>query len=131
MPTTRQLRVQVFTGIIMGATGVIYFMLDTAVGSTVVIAPHPIIFPLTNVPGGASGSKSPGTIVPHKSKALRNASQNLWHATAELGAQLEALKPAIFSPTSTVEYTVVLAQPRILFISRISRGKWRGINSLY
>jgi hypothetical protein len=98
MPTTAQLRAEVFTGLIHGATGVIYFALDnwtTRNAQVIGIAANP----LTSYPNA-----NPGDAVASASDIA--ASQALWNGTVALNSELERLKPVILSPSTNLVYQV-------------------------
>jgi len=98
MPTPTKLRGMVFTSIIHGATGVIYFGFDSAIlrdGNCVGIAPHPSASYAVN-------RFKPLTV----SNDSLIESEALWKSVVRLNAQLEKLKPAILSPTSSLPYFV-------------------------
>ena len=83
-----------------GASGIIHFALDswvTRVAQVVGISPQ-TPFMTSNRFGGATPINA--------SASLQRASQLLWSAASQLNHELEALAPAILSPTSASDYTV-------------------------
>ncbi len=99
LPTPDQLRGMVFTGLIHGATGIIYFAYDswvTRAWDVVGIAPE------TPVSHGVHHAATPGEV--RRSRAL-------WAGTRALNAELDRLTPQLLSPTATVSYTVSSAGP--------------------
>ena len=112
MPTERQLRIQAYAGVVHGATGIIYFALDPLIQTM-----GAGIAPQSNTATGVyNGQATDNTIVPgdpryapYRSPALINASESLWRASTVLNAELTALAPALFSPTSSVHYSVAFA----------------------
>jgi hypothetical protein len=87
MPNQAQLRIQAFTALIHGATGLFYFLLENAktpVG-------------LVGIAPPAQGCNSSGQITP---------SETLWCATVALNGELTRMKGVILSPTSIDTYTV-------------------------
>lgn len=96
LPTPAQERCMVYTSIIHGATGIIYFVLDSYVARNsgdIGIAPSPL--------ADYSGT---GDIQANTTQ-LR-ASRDLWYAVKNLNSQLAALRPSILSPTSKEPYEV-------------------------
>lgn len=103
MPSEAQLRVQAYTAVVLGASGIIHFALDswvTRVGQVIGIGPR-TPFMTSNANGGG---------VPlNASTSSRHASQLLWAAATRLNAELSALEPAILSRTSTAQYNVAFS----------------------
>jgi len=102
LPSGREMRAQVYTGIVHGATGVIYFAMDsyiTRAGAVVGITPLAL---------GAQTYDDPSTSDAHTaaSPSLLEMSANLWDKVAELNSELLALTPMLFSPTARTGYTV-------------------------
>jgi hypothetical protein len=100
MPTASQLRAEVFAAIVHGATGIIYFALDSVAsrGAHVIgISPSP----LASYPGHNAGDvvATPGDI---------SSSKALWNATVALNSELQRLQNVILSPTATLPYEVVV-----------------------
>lgn len=96
MPTPRQLRCMVYTSIVHGATGVMYFALDsfaTRTGSVVGMSPDP--------------SPSYGRGIVATEDQLRM-SRDLWHAAESINKQIDLLRPALLSPTEKIPYQVDL-----------------------
>ena len=100
MPTEAQLRVQAYTAVVLGASGLIHFALDswvTRVGQVIGIGPR--------TPFMTSNDNGGGTPL-NASESSRHASQLLWGAATRLNAEMSALESAILSPTSTAPYSV-------------------------
>jgi len=100
IPSADQERCMVYTSIIHGATGIIYFILDTYVSreaSCIGLAPNPL--PDYGHPSGVIAD----------SNQLR-ASRALWYGVKALNSQLAQLRPAILSPTSSEPYEVYIDQ---------------------
>jgi len=96
-PTEQQLRTQVYAGIVSGATGIAYFTWDnsSARGMNVIgIAPSP------------PASYIQGQPVARPEQLLQSA--QLWKAVAQINAELAQLSGAILSPTSSLDYTLVI-----------------------
>ena len=103
MPTEAQLRVQAYSAVVFGASGIVYFALDSwvaRVGQVVGMGPR--------TPYMTSNQNGGGTPV-NASQSDRHASRLLWHAATRLNAELTALAPAILSPTSDAMYTVAFS----------------------
>jgi hypothetical protein len=98
MPTPIQLRAEVFTALVHGATGIFYFIYDNAVarGNCVIgISPNP------QVDYGPTG--------PCRTQAMPSditASQTLWNEAVTLNSELARLQNVILSPTATSSYQV-------------------------
>lgn len=96
MPTTRQLRCMVYTAIVHGATGVMYFALDshaTRTGSVVGMSPAP------------RASYGEGIVATEDQVRM---SRDLWEAAAAINKQIDSLRPALLSPTDSISYQVDL-----------------------
>lgn len=96
MPTTRQLRCMVYTAIVHGATGVMYFALDshaTRIGSVVGMSPAP------------RASYGEGIVATEDQMRM---SRDLWQAAAMINKQIDSLRPALLSPTESISYQVDL-----------------------
>ncbi len=96
MPTPAQERCMVYTSIIHGATGIMYFVLDSYVSrnsSCIGIAPNP----LQDYSG--IGDLQADLI-------QKRASRDLWNGVKSLNSELIALRSSILSPTSTEPYEV-------------------------
>ncbi len=96
IPSPAEESCMVYTSIIHGATGIIYFIFDSYVSreaSCIGMAPNPL--PDYGHPAGVVAS----------SVQLR-ASRALWFGVKNLNSQLAALRPTILSPTSTEPYEV-------------------------
>lgn len=94
MPSPAQLRAMAYASLVHGATGVMYFALDSWVtrsGSVVGMAPHA----LPNY-----GKDLIAT------EAQLRGSRNLWDAAVALNRELDVLRPALLSPTADVPYSV-------------------------
>jgi hypothetical protein len=98
MPTAAELRAEVFTAVVHGATGITYFILDNGVarGNCVIgISPNP------QVDYGPTG--------PCRTQASQSdidASKALWNGTVSVNSELTRLQSAILSPTATANYQV-------------------------
>ncbi len=99
LPTPDQLRGMVFTGLIHGATGIIYFVYDSWVTRAWDVVG---IAPATPVSHGVHHPATPDEA--RESRAL-------WAGTRDLNAELHRLTPQLLSPTATVSYTVTVAGP--------------------
>jgi hypothetical protein len=98
MPTPTQLRAEVFTAIVHGATGIIYFALDSAaVRNAQVIG-------IASSPPPSYPSQPPANAVATSDTIA--AAGALWRATARLNAELERLQKVILSRTATLSYQV-------------------------
>jgi hypothetical protein len=96
-PTEMQLRAEVYAGIARGATGIGYMTWDsseTRNNDLIGMAPNP---PASYVQGQTEAT--PEQLVQ---------SQTLWLAAQQINSELVTLTPAILSPTSTVDYSVVI-----------------------
>ncbi|HEY2586320.1 MAG TPA: hypothetical protein VGI81_11205 [Tepidisphaeraceae bacterium] len=96
MPSTRQLRCMVYTAIVHGATGIMYFALDSHVtrfGSVVGMAPTP--------------RASYGANLVATAEQLRM-SRELWDESVTINKEIESLRPALLSPTEKTHYDVAL-----------------------
>jgi hypothetical protein len=101
MPTPAQLRAEVFAAVVHGATGIIYFALDSWASRSawvIGIASSALdVYPNHN-PGDSVAT--PADIA---------ASAALWGETVQLNQELQRLQSAILSPTSKLPYTVAIA----------------------
>ncbi|MCT7977400.1 hypothetical protein [Laspinema olomoucense] len=100
LPDAREERAMVYSAIVHGSTGIIYFALDSWVtrnGSVIGIAPDTLI---EYQGGGDSWLVA--------SEELLNQSTNLWNEVVSLNDELQQLKPIILSPTSHQEYKVYI-----------------------
>ena len=98
MPTPRQLRCMLYTSLVHGATGILYFALDSWVprdGGCIGMAPDP----LADYKGG--GTKP--TIATGDQVRMSRA---LWESAVALNRELAQLRPALLSPTARVPYEV-------------------------
>ncbi len=96
MPSSRQLRCMAYTSIVHGATGLMYFALDSWVtrnGSVVGMAPD--------------ATASYGQDLVATADQLR-LSRELWQAAVALNREIEQLRPALLSPTAKLPYEVHL-----------------------
>jgi hypothetical protein len=97
MPTPRELRAMTFAAFIHGATGTIDFALDSLVtreADVVGIAPDP-----------ATAYQPSGFIA---TQDQLRASRDLWNGAAALNKEIKKLTPVLLSPTSKIEYHVLL-----------------------
>lgn len=110
-PTPAQMRAQVYTAIVHGATGISYFAWDTYISrqpDLIGIAPNPL----------ADGYVAPGTGGPYQATATPEQIQKsaaLWNAVSDINAELQDLAPSIFSPT--VDSTDLTYTPQIRNLS--------------
>jgi len=98
MPTPTQLRAEVYTAVIHGATGIIYFAVDnfaTRGAQVIGIAANP----RTTYPG-----QNPGDAVATSSDII--ASQTLWNGAVSLNSELQRLQSVILTPTANLSYQV-------------------------
>jgi hypothetical protein len=96
MPSTRQLRCMVYTAIVHGATGIMYFALDshvTRAGAVVGMAPAP--------------RASYGANLVATADQLR-ISRALWDESVVINKEIESLRPALLSRTEKIPYDVAL-----------------------
>lgn len=106
-PSPVQLRAEVYTALIHGATGITYFGLDSYIsrGGTVIgISPDPRLDNYT--PPGTPGGGITATPL-QVQKSLQ-----IWNAVAATNLELEALTPVLLSPTisaSELAYSVQLS----------------------
>jgi hypothetical protein len=101
MPSVTQLRAEVFTALVHGATGIFYFILDNPIarGNNVIgIAPHPQHDYCPPSPPPCTWLKATPNDV--------TASTNLWNGTVALNAELTRLQSVILSPTATLTYQI-------------------------
>jgi hypothetical protein len=95
----------VYAAFVHGASGLLSFARDGFVmrnGGNLGISPHPVdTYP--NCTFGSVPCLTPSA----SAKAL---AQNAWTAVSHVNAELAALKPALLSPTSTINYTVDVLQ---------------------
>ena len=104
MPEARTLRAMAYAAVVHGATGLIYFAFDSFVtrdDGILGIAPAPRSDYGVTVDYNLDG-KAPLIA----SDAALDRSRKLFGAVAELNVEMAALREAILSPTSSVEYTV-------------------------
>jgi hypothetical protein len=104
-PTPRQLRAEVFTALIHGATGVIYFALD----SPVVRSSHVIGISATT-PASYPGQRAQDAVASPENAA---ASRALWSEALQLNAELARLQSVLLSPTATMPYAVAVSGRRV------------------
>ena len=109
MPTGRQVRGQAYAALIHGATGLIYFNMDSIVGRTggvVGVAPSA----LSNM--SYEGEVVPGYTGPDArtvaSPSLLAESDALWRAISALNSELLELVPVLFAPTTNETYSVTI-----------------------
>lgn len=104
MPTPRLLRAMTYTAIIHGATGIIYFGLDSFVmrdGNVIGMAPNPLA-DYGKTPD-FDGRGNPPLIANPNDLA---GSRALWRMMPALITELKTLSPAILSPTARRAYSV-------------------------
>jgi hypothetical protein len=91
--TPTQMRAQVYSAIIHGATGIVYFTWDSLIGrhsNNLGISPNPTVDGYNADPGYYEATMTPDQI----SRATA-----AWNAAASTNAEIQALAPAILSPT--------------------------------
>jgi hypothetical protein len=96
MPAPRQLRCMAYAGVAHGATGLMYFALDSWVtrnGGVVGMAPDPMA--------------DYGQDLIATADQLR-ASRELWSAAIQVNREIDELRPALLSPTAQTPYQVFL-----------------------
>ncbi|NQT13307.1 MAG: hypothetical protein HQ582_11195 [Planctomycetes bacterium] len=95
-PTPAQLRACVYTGLIHGATGIVYFTWDTYVprdGNVIGMSPAPKVAYVPN-------PRKPGYTHPSPANPVQLVqSKSLWAMAAAINRELGELVPSIFSPT--------------------------------
>ncbi|MFH1923918.1 MAG: hypothetical protein ABIP48_29005 [Planctomycetota bacterium] len=106
-PTPAQLRACVYTGIIHGATGIIYFTWDTYVcrdGNVIGMSPNPKVAYVPN-------PRKPGYTHPTPATPVQLVqSRALWTMATAVNEELHALAPVVLSPTvddSELKYSVL------------------------
>ena len=107
-PTPRQLRAQVYTALIHGATGISYFIWDSYISREahiVGISPNPVAEGYTQPGGPYNDIATPEQLAK---------SVELWNAVASVNAELQELAPAILSPTVAEEELAYALQIRNL-----------------
>lgn len=96
MPSSRQLRCMAYTSIAHGATGLMYFALDSWVtrnGGVVGMAPDPAADYEQDLVATAGQLRL---------------SRELWAAATAINREIETLRPALLSPTAKAKYQVFL-----------------------
>jgi len=106
MPREAELRAMVYAGIVHGATGILYFALDSFVtrdGQVLGVSPN-------TEPdyGDAPDYNHDGAPPLSVSAEEAERSQSLWRAISKLNGELAHLAPAILSPTAQINYEVVV-----------------------
>ena len=102
------MRAQVYTGIVHGATGIIYFAMDslfTRAGYVAGVGPRSLLNMSYYDKGGEGKGRGPWG-VDHASPMLLDMAAAAWDATSKINTELLALMPAIFATTSKQEYNV-------------------------
>ncbi len=111
MPSAVELRAMVYAGIVHGATGILYFALDSFVTRDGQIAG---VAPWTEESYGPSldydGDGAYPLVAPPR---LAAKSRALWRDIAALNKALAALTPDILSPTARLEYTLAGSASRV------------------
>lgn len=111
MPTPRQMRAQVYASLVMGATGIIYFAMDsqwTRAGGVVGMGPRGLLaqqYCQTPVNDSACSKYWPYSASPF----LLDMAASAWDATVRLNTELQALTPCLLSPTSSEDMLVSFA----------------------
>jgi len=102
--TAMQLRAQVYSAVINGATGIVYFIWDTWIArdaGIIGISPNPKVLRTDNP--GAPGTPKATPATPMQMIQ----SKELWMAAEQINKELKDLTPSIFSPTvKDVNYKV-------------------------
>jgi hypothetical protein len=140
MPTPLQLRAQVFTALIHGATGIIYFTIDSAISraeGNIGIAPDPpecYLPPEQQPPDDAkcAALPPPASSVPAH-PADRAASRALWNATMAGNSELARLQDVLLTPTSNVSYQVGVqgsADPSVAPVRSMLKKSSTGVYTL-
>ena len=96
MPSVREMRGQLYTAIVSGSTGIIYFAMDsyiTRAGGVFGITPKELANE-TYFDSSTTDSK------PSASPSLLTLAAELWEGVATLNSELLALMPVIYAPTS-------------------------------
>ena len=96
MPSVREMRGQLYTALVSGATGILYFAMDqyvTRAGGVVGIAPRECS---NETYFDSSTSDHQHTASP----SLLQLSNELWDGVARLNTELLSITPVIFAPTS-------------------------------
>ncbi len=97
-PTPAQLRAQVYTGLIYGATGIVYFIQDSFIsrnGSVVGMSPDPKIHVVDD-----PALRGPGKLeVVPMTPTQQAMSKALWETSRQLNYEMTELTPALLSPT--------------------------------
>jgi hypothetical protein len=101
-PTPQQLRAMVYSGIVHGATGIVYFIWDSYVsrdGGIIGMSPNPDV-----KYGAMKTTATPMQLV---------AAKSLWDAASRINAELNELTPSLLAPTTgpDVAYTVEATGP--------------------
>ena len=113
MPTARQMRAQVYTGIIHGATGILYFAMDsqwTRAGGVVGMAPQKLLaqrYCKTHTNATHCSEYWPYEASP----SLLSMAAALWEDVSVLNTELLQLMPCILSPTSSSNVIVSYTAP--------------------
>ena len=96
MPSVREMRGQLYTAIVSGSTGIIYFAMDsyvTRAGDVFGFGPQALL----NESYFDSSATAPK---PLASPSLLTLAAQLWEGTAKLNTELLSITPVIFAPTS-------------------------------
>ncbi|MEN6358356.1 MAG: hypothetical protein ABFD83_14885 [Armatimonadota bacterium] len=100
-PTPMQERCMIYTALIHGATGIIYFGIDSYIlrgGKCIGIAPDP--------QPDYNRSTSPDRVKANARQLA--ASRELWETVVGLNREIAGLRPSILSPTASVPYEVYI-----------------------
>ena len=106
MPTTRDIRAMAYVSIVHGATGLMYFAMDSFIvrdSGVIGIAPRELSNTSWRVAPPNTGAALPGVLA---SAELVEMSVALWDGVARLNKELSSLVPVLFSNTSRLKYTV-------------------------
>jgi hypothetical protein len=111
MATPRQMRAQVYASLVMGATGIIYFAMDSQwsrAGGVVGMGPRPLLaqqYCETSLNDSFCAKFWPYSASP----SLLDMAATAWDATVKLNAELHELTPCLLSPTSGEDMLVSFA----------------------
>ncbi len=129
MPTPAELRAMIYAGFVHGATGVIYFALDSFVtrdDGVIGMAPDPAAN-YNSTPDFNHDGKPPAVA----DAAQLAASRALWREAARINGELATLRPALLSPTSSRPYRVaILGQGNSRAPVRTMLKEWEGAATL-
>ena len=98
LPAPQQMRAEVFTALVHGATGIVFFALDSWASRNALVIGI-AAKPASSYPGAHAQDAvaTPAAIA---------ASQNLWNETVSLNAEIDRLQRVLLSPTAALAYSV-------------------------